>query len=87
MRSVGHGKEFGGSFVHAFVGGLGGKQHGNEQLEGAVKHQLGGGIGVGIVQALEDFAAFLRVHGLAGKVCNLLYSLYKYFQVALIEAT
>src|SRR5690606_21777760 len=49
--------------VDRFVGGLGGQDDGDQQLEGAVVFQLRGGLGIGGLEAAEDFVAFGGVHG------------------------
>ena len=62
LRGVGHGEEFGGGFVYAFVGGLRGKQDGNQEFEGCGVVQFGLRVRVFGAPAFEHFLAGLFVH-------------------------
>src|SRR5690606_13939955 len=46
----------------AHVRRLGREDHGDQQLEGGVEVQLGGGMGVVVPQAAKDLVAFFFVH-------------------------
>ena len=68
LRRVGHGKEFGGGFVHAHVSGLCRQQHGNQELERGAELQFGGGVRVGFAPTFKHFGADVLVHN-AGAGC------------------
>ena len=68
LRRVGHGKKFGGGFVHACVSGLCGQQHGNQELERGAELQFGGGVRIGFAPTLKHFGADVFVHN-AGAGC------------------
>ena len=65
-RRVGDRIELRGRLVHALVRRLRGEHDGDQQLERRPVGELGPGMRVAGPQALEDRAAFLRIHGLAG---------------------
>ncbi len=62
LRRIGHGKEFGGGFVHAHVGGLCGQQNGNQEFERGAELQFGGGVRVGFAPTFKHFGADVLVH-------------------------
>ena len=68
LRRVGHGKEFGGGFVHAHVSGLCGQQHGNQKFERGAELQFGGWVRVGFAPTFKHFGADVFVHN-AGAGC------------------
>ena len=70
LGRVGHGKEFGGGFVHAHVSGLCGQQNGNQEFERGAELQFGGGVRVGFAPTFKHFGADVLVHK-AGAGCFL----------------